>query len=1222
MLSAGALDFSFGGTGFASSHPGVEAENVTAAVTSSGQIVQAGTAIDPVTGITDIAVVEYNADGTLNDGFGAGGIVFTQITGSGALPEAGQVLVDSQGRIVVVGGDGKNFEVLRYTAAGVLDSSFGTGGIVTTPIFGGNGFGAATRAAFDSAGDIIVGGTRFFGQTDTLAPIFRYQPNGTLDDSFGLDGMAFPSFPTVTVTVVDSLMVEQDGSIVIGGNDSGNSADMALLRFTQAGRPDPTFGTDGAVITSFGNSQESAFGLAQQPDGKILAVGAASSSTSGGFDLARYNPDGSLDTTFGSGGTLTTTFAGDTANALDVALDPDGKIVVGGSLSVTGQLGTYFGVARYLADGTLDPTFGTAGLATTAGAAQNDESAFEVSMALDPSSNIVLGSSDANFNLARLTGDPAVPSVPSLFSADESVEASTTSTVSLVFTVQLSGANTQRVLVSYSTEDSTALAGTDYAAASGQLTFAPGVTSQLITVAVRPNTSPERDKNFVLNLTSPSGTPLLNDQYSGVILTNRPVVPQNGSLDFTFGWAGFTQNPGGLYGNDTANDLAVQSDGKIVEIANVTDPASGKSAFGLLRYDVDGTLDPTFGAGVLVVTPISTGTRATANAVAIQPNGDIVVVGGDGTNTVVARYLPSGMLDTQFGTGGVATIAPPVGADSWVAKCVALDSQGNILIGVAAIDAGGASGVVMLNSDGTQNDGFGTNGLAAIGGSGLNEVGGIIVGPSGQITVQGLVVDTGGDTGYVGRLDSNGAIDTGFGTGGVVILPFAGGSPHSLAMQSDGSVLAVGSIYGLTEFITARLDASGLDTSFGGDGYVNTAFGNYSLVGAESIGVLPNGKIVVEGFVGTGGDGGTFSVALAQFDSNGTLDASFGSGGRLIAGVIGGASVLTPNGDIVAIVGTGIVPEGGAPYFDLARFNDGPEELVSLPTATLQAVAYTPTSMVFNVNLNAPSSTQVTVQFATADGTALAGTDYLATSGTLTFVPGSITAAITVAIMGNLYVEPSKAFSLNLSNPVGAAVGLGTDAAEIVNNNVTTWTNSVNPLDVNGDGDVTPADALAIINYLNSVGSGALGTAPTGVHNFLDTNGNQDCTPGDALLVINYLNNLPTLVTASIKASEVVGAAGNSSGGAQRLALTAITLSDLAFALVSGAGQSFAAPSAAFSSVTNSTLALLSTSTNGANSSSTGSAALAAAASFAPSLTQETDFNVKTDVEEVLDLLV
>ena len=137
MLTAGSLDTTFAGTGLVSSHPGDPTGSVMAnnmAVEPNGQIVQVGQATDPVTHNTDVAVVRYNTNGTLDTTFGNDGIVLTPITTGSGAPSATDVAIDSQGRIVVVGGDGSHFELIRYTASGQLDGTFGNGGFVSTPI--------------------------------------------------------------------------------------------------------------------------------------------------------------------------------------------------------------------------------------------------------------------------------------------------------------------------------------------------------------------------------------------------------------------------------------------------------------------------------------------------------------------------------------------------------------------------------------------------------------------------------------------------------------------------------------------------------------------------------------------------------------------------------------------------------------------------------------------------------------------------------------------------------------------------------------------------------------------------------------------------------------------------------------------------------------------------------------------------------------------------------
>jgi hypothetical protein len=400
------------------------------------------------------------------------------------------------------------------------------------------------------------------------------------------------------------------------------------------------------------------------------------------------------------------------------------------------------------------------------------------------------------------------------------------------------------------------------------------------------------------------------------------------------------------------------------------------------------------------------------------------------------------------------------------------------------------------------------------------------------------------------------------------------------------------------------------------------------------------GKIVVSG-TSLNGLGPT-STTLAAYTSNGTLDPTFGTGGLTIPHT-GGVSqfdmtmAVAPSGQIVLASAGQVVPGGGALDFNLARFNTGAAPSISISSVT-QPVATSPTKMVFNLALSQALAVPVTVQFQTVDGTALAGQDYTAQSGTLTFVPGSTTAAITVAVLGNLYAEPAKSFSINLTNPSGVFANPSQVTGTIQNNNAATWVNPVNPLDVNGDGVVSPLDALVIINLLNSHGGGTLGAASTGVHEFLDPNADGVCSPLDALAVINFLNNQtraavasPQVVTAAGPAAPdpVVSSAVASSAVVSNAAVSSAVVSaasdssppvsttEVGFALAAAARATSAAV------VANSPAGTSATTAGSIASGSAGSSAAAPAAqnALSSSLRRTTDVGGKADVEDLLDLL-
>src|SRR5262245_34044918 len=240
-------------------------------------------------------------------------------------------------------------------SAGSLDPSFGTGGMVTTDL-GPNGEVAGAIALQPDA-KILAAGVAGYGGAPALV---RDNANGTLDATFGDAGIV------VTDTVhagVNAMALQPDGKIVV----AGGSARFVLVRFTPEGDLDPTFGGDGIVKTNFHRNYDVAFALAIQTDGKIVAAGVTSIVPRElGLDdtkiaVARYNADGTLDTTFGHDGRVSTAFTGTYNAARALTIQADGKIVVAG----TARGYRAFALVRYDPDGTRDRGFGEDGKVVT-----------------------------------------------------------------------------------------------------------------------------------------------------------------------------------------------------------------------------------------------------------------------------------------------------------------------------------------------------------------------------------------------------------------------------------------------------------------------------------------------------------------------------------------------------------------------------------------------------------------------------------------------------------------------------------------------------------------------------------------------------------------------------------------------------------------------------------------------------------------------------------------
>jgi uncharacterized delta-60 repeat protein len=256
--------------------------------------------------------------------------------------------------------------LVRYNTDGSLDQSFGAGG-KTIIEMDPNG-DLLSAVVLQPDGKILAAGS--FNQTglDLNFMLARFNADGSLDSRFGAKGRTLVDFGDRTAEV-GSLLLQPDGTIIIVGSSGGGFGnefnDFALARFTANGMLDPNFGTDGKLKTHFdsGGSNSGTWGAAGvlQRDGKIIVAGSYKvDGMTREFALARYNPDGSLDESFGTGGEVTTTFDRDVrGNA--VALQRDGKIVVGGHLITGFYQNNEFALARYDASGNLDQAFGTGG---------------------------------------------------------------------------------------------------------------------------------------------------------------------------------------------------------------------------------------------------------------------------------------------------------------------------------------------------------------------------------------------------------------------------------------------------------------------------------------------------------------------------------------------------------------------------------------------------------------------------------------------------------------------------------------------------------------------------------------------------------------------------------------------------------------------------------------------------------------------------------------------
>jgi uncharacterized delta-60 repeat protein len=353
----GSLDTTFDGDGIAiTDFHGGRDEALGLARQADGKLVAAGMITDPIAGSTDFGLVRYNTNGSVDTSFGSSGIVTTDFAGGTDL--ALDVVVQSDGKIVAAGAaaptaTGLDFALVRYNSDGSLDSTFGSGGLVTTDFIGGTdaivdfelladgGFLAVGPAAHTYNGNIDFG-------------IARYDSSGSRVPTFGWGGLVMTDFASGN-DIAYELLVQPNGDFLAAGlgvNPASGSNDMAIARYHSNGGLDPSFavfGKPGVSLTDFAGNYDQILELAIQPDGKILGAG-HSLIPGRAFDFAfvRYNPDGTLDPTFGWAGRIAIDMFGGSDGLHGLALLPDGKAIVAGDTDNPATGGDDFFLARFL----------------------------------------------------------------------------------------------------------------------------------------------------------------------------------------------------------------------------------------------------------------------------------------------------------------------------------------------------------------------------------------------------------------------------------------------------------------------------------------------------------------------------------------------------------------------------------------------------------------------------------------------------------------------------------------------------------------------------------------------------------------------------------------------------------------------------------------------------------------------------------------------------------
>jgi uncharacterized delta-60 repeat protein len=479
LLSGGVLDPTFGSGGLVTTTAGglstaFAVATYPAGTANAGEVVAVGDATVGSGRYTknEPAIVRYNLNGALDTSFGGTGGVIMNLKSGGV---ARDVVIQLDGKFVVNYTSGSTFNLARFNANGTLDTSFGGSGTGIASTSTGKGTtDMAYSLALQPDGDIVVAGT-VSSSTGMKLALVRYSPGGLLDTSFGAGGIVTTQFAApldLGFSGANFIDLALDTSTV----DPNFGKIVVVTRLAAGGHPDVVvrYDANGTLDTSFagGAGYEMISNLvlmpsvAVQANGHIIVAGGNDES----IELDRINPDGSFDTTFGSGGNVAVNPPPNIVyyDDEDVTIQPDGKIVTAGVYQNTSTGAQNFFLARFnSADGSLDTSFGAGGVATIASG--SNVSASKVGMTLEPDDRIVVAGSPltsvGGFALARLVAyGPQVGSFTAssnpvtagssliLTASNISDEIPSATITQVAFYVSTGGTNT---LLGYGTQSST-----------------------------------------------------------------------------------------------------------------------------------------------------------------------------------------------------------------------------------------------------------------------------------------------------------------------------------------------------------------------------------------------------------------------------------------------------------------------------------------------------------------------------------------------------------------------------------------------------------------------------------------------------------------------------------------------------------------------------------------------------------------------------------------------
>ena len=598
----------------------------------------------------------YNSDGSLDVGFGANGIVFIDYFNINSnqntlfIQPDGKIIVSDISLIFINPIYFSDFRTHRYNGDGSVDDTFGTDGSTITSF--GNGYSSTNCTALQPDGKIIVVGG--FTTTNGILKIAiaRYSPSGVLDTSFDTDGKVLTSLEAGTQSVAYHVSVQTDGKILVAGNTyttAIESTSLFIAKYNSNGSLDTSFDADGFATNNYSASYlEQIRSILEQPDGKIVTTYFINYDDNVNFTdyvTRRFNSDATNDASFGTNGKVTTAVANGYNLANAVTLQPDGKIVVAGYSYEIPNVKTELSMVRYTSNGSLDPSFSNDGMLTSGVESSNDDLSI---LLVQPDDKLIAVGTKKNY---ATNGTGYVDIILSKYNADGSLDAAFGSEGKVTSTF---GENLNRILGAIVQPDGKIVVANMYT------TFIDNTQHLEL---IRYNYNGAIDINFGINgklsinsfaglISQPDGKIItleaFTDNQNNTIFTVKR-LNNNGTIDTGFGIDGSAALIGNLnvLSNTMGKNIAIQNDGKIV-LCFTSPNQNNISGVKVIRLNTDGSIDSSF--------PTAAADDGTyADAVFIKPDNKIIVTGSYFSSFRTFQFNPDGSIDTTNGINGVTS---------------------------------------------------------------------------------------------------------------------------------------------------------------------------------------------------------------------------------------------------------------------------------------------------------------------------------------------------------------------------------------------------------------------------------------------------------------------------------------------------------------------------------------------------------------------------------------